>query len=240
MLGIALIGGSSVSLWNSAVTPPPPVPDYLAVPTVDTSPLTSTNVPVPPQLPATSLPATPAPNPTPAPLALPEPTQAAPIAPVTTSTTTVAEPPPPPPPEPVPTTTEAPPPPPPPEPKPQPKKESKPEPERRASCRDFGELNLLSHAEQATADIVAATGFKGTIGGRAERPKNPKSDHPHGLAIDLMTSNLNVGNEVVKYAKANADRLAIKYTLWQVKDHYDHVHISFERKPGKSFNPRCD
>jgi hypothetical protein len=107
------------------------------------------------------------------------------------------------------------------------------------SCVDISYLRLQEHAALAVADIVSATGFRGTIYGRGKRPDNPNSDHPQGLAADFSTSDLRVGNEIRDYAEANETRLAIKYTLWQVEEHYDHVHISFLNNPGPNFAPRC-
>lgn len=88
-------------------------------------------------------------------------------------------------------------------------------------------LGLAPSAARATEDILAATGFTGTIYGRGSRPNNPTSDHPRGYAVDFMTSNLAVGNAIKKYALDNQTRLGVKYVIWQEPAHYDHVHISF-------------
>jgi hypothetical protein len=89
-------------------------------------------------------------------------------------------------------------------------------------------LGLRPVAAKGAADIIAATGFRGTVQGRASRPRNPSSDHPRGLAVDLMTENRKMGDSIVAYASEHKDRLRIKYTMWQEPDHYNHVHISFE------------
>lgn len=69
------------------------------------------------------------------------------------------------------------------------------------------------------------------VGGVASRPGNPTSDHPRGFALDFMVDTP-TGNQLSAYADANAAALGIKYVMWQVPDHYDHVHISFNDSPG--------
>lgn len=88
-------------------------------------------------------------------------------------------------------------------------------------------LNLQPEAAQSVRQILNATGFEGTVFGRAARPDNPKSDHPAGLAADFMTSGSD-GDRIAAYAEANKKALGVKYVLWQVEDHFDHVHVSFK------------
>lgn len=77
-----------------------------------------------------------------------------------------------------------------------------------------------------------------------------KYEHPKGLALDFMISNLSngkaVGDALSAYLLANAKRLGIKYVIWNKRswnpsrntwaaysgdsDHTDHVHASFEDK----------
>jgi hypothetical protein len=70
------------------------------------------------------------------------------------------------------------------------------------------------------------------------------SDHPRGLAIDLMTGR-DQGDRIADCALANRDELGVDYVLWRQRadmgsgwepmedrgsptaNHYDHVHISF-------------
>jgi len=40
------------------------------------------------------------------------------------------------------------------------------------------------------------------------------------------------GNALAEYAEENSSALGINYILWQVPAHYDHVHISFNSRPG--------
>ncbi|QJY46798.1 hypothetical protein [Pseudonocardia broussonetiae] len=75
------------------------------------------------------------------------------------------------------------------------------------------------------------------------------SDHPRGLAIDFMTDRER-GDRIADCALANQDELGISYVIWRqrvnygdgwepmsdrggaTENHYDHVHVSFERGGG--------
>lgn len=84
----------------------------------------------------------------------------------------------------------------------------------------------------------------GTIYGWRATGSVADSDHPKGLAIDVMTTLK--GPAVANYAIANAARLSIKYIIWNRQiwqngkwtkysgpsPHTDHVHISFNGTPG--------
>ncbi|SFQ81117.1 hypothetical protein [Amycolatopsis rubida] len=83
-----------------------------------------------------------------------------------------------------------------------------------------------------------------TVGGRAGR--SGASDHPAGLALDFMVDP-KTGNALAAYVLAHQDELGAKYVIWQQRyndgsgwsamedrggetaNHYDHVHVSFER-----------
>lgn len=94
-----------------------------------------------------------------------------------------------------------------------------------------------------------------SIGGWRAGSKVSVSDHPKGMAIDVMIPNYKsaagkaLGDAVAEYAIANASRLKIKYIIWRQRsykfeygkkwkqmasrgsdtdNHYDHVHISFQ------------
>ncbi|QJY47877.1 hypothetical protein [Pseudonocardia broussonetiae] len=71
------------------------------------------------------------------------------------------------------------------------------------------------------------------------------SDHPAGLALDLMVDR-DPGEQLAEYAVENMDRLGIKYVIYRQRintgsgweamedrggataNHMDHVHVSFE------------
>jgi hypothetical protein len=92
-------------------------------------------------------------------------------------------------------------------------------------------LNVLPQASRGCNDILgnvvgALTGVT-AVGGRGSRPDNPTSCHPKGLALDLMVRSRLTGDLIAAYARLNKTRLGITTILWQVPDHYDHVHLSF-------------
>lgn len=82
------------------------------------------------------------------------------------------------------------------------------------------------------------------------------SDHPLGLALDLMTRGAE-GDRIAECALRNREALGISYVIWkqrinygsgwqrmenrgnETENHFDHVHISFERSAG-SGTPDAD
>jgi hypothetical protein len=85
------------------------------------------------------------------------------------------------------------------------------------------------------------------------RPVDPFPDHPSGLAVDFMVSNLPngraVGDALAAYAVQNAGPLNIRYIIWYrqswndsrktwvkytstTNPHTDHVHITFNAAAG--------
>jgi hypothetical protein len=64
--------------------------------------------------------------------------------------------------------------------------------------------------------------------GVGERPKNPRSDHPKGLALDFMVyGDKRKGDAIRDCLQRHKSDWNITYILWQVPDHFDHVHVSF-------------
>lgn len=71
----------------------------------------------------------------------------------------------------------------------------------------------------------------------------PNSDHPKGLALDAMTTNVSLGTTIANYFIMNAPTRRVKYIIWQRRiwfpdgrgwkpytgpnPHTNHVHISF-------------
>ena len=94
---------------------------------------------------------------------------------------------------------------------------------------------MVAHYEQPTLIGVA---------GRAR-----VSDHPRGLAVDLMTRGER-GDRIAECALANQEALGVSYVIWEqrvnygdgwegmadrggdTENHYDHVHVSFESGGG--------
>lgn len=92
------------------------------------------------------------------------------------------------------------------------------------------------------------------IGGLADRSN--ASDHPLGLALDLMIgTDAALGDEIADYVLAHWNEFGIKYVIWQQRintgagwtlmenrgsptaNHMDHVHVSF--LSGVSVNVTC-
>lgn len=79
--------------------------------------------------------------------------------------------------------------------------------------------------------------------GRGERPNNPSSDHPHGAAIDVMTTNDATAQRVIRLFKGTVGahywiwnrRIGDVDQLWASRPysgdspHTDHVHLSWRR-----------
>lgn len=63
-----------------------------------------------------------------------------------------------------------------------------------------------------------------SIGGvRADR----LPDHPSGHAIDIMIgANMGLGDMIAGDVRSQASRFGVRYTLWRVKDHFNHVHVT--------------
>lgn len=63
-----------------------------------------------------------------------------------------------------------------------------------------------------------------SIGGvRADR----LPDHPSGHAIDIMIgTNMALGDRIKADIQAQSGKFGVKYILWRVADHYNHVHVT--------------
>lgn len=56
---------------------------------------------------------------------------------------------------------------------------------------------------------------------------DPLPDHPSGHALDIMVGgNSALGNSIAADVRAQSGRFGVKYVLWQVPAHYDHVHVT--------------
>lgn len=114
---------------------------------------------------------------------------------------------------------------------------------------------VVPHVARAGEEIMRKFGpLPGGIGGVGARGN--VSDHPFGLALDFMTmQNTSLGNRIASYLMSNAQRLMLKYLIWQQRynsgggwdlmedrgsvtaNHLDHVHASFLAlgQKGKAF-----
>ena len=66
---------------------------------------------------------------------------------------------------------------------------------------------------------------------------NTWSQHAWGNAWDIGVRSVTLGNQIVAYLRAEdrAGRLSVGTILWQVPDHYDHIHV--EGAPKKTGTP---
>lgn len=122
--------------------------------------------------------------------------------------------------------------------------------------RAFAYGGVQPHVARAGAEIESLFGkMPGGIGGVGGRPG--PSDHPSGHALDFMTlSNTGLGNRVSEHFLGNAERMLMKYIIWQQRinsgsgwrgmedrgsptaNHMDHPHVSFLRagQAGNAFS----
>ena len=78
---------------------------------------------------------------------------------------------------------------------------------------------------QALASYLVAT-YPGilSIGGVRS---DALPDHPSGHALDVMVGgNTALGDAIAADLRANPGRFGIRYILWRVVNHGDHLHIS--------------
>lgn len=56
---------------------------------------------------------------------------------------------------------------------------------------------------------------------------DPLPDHPSGHAIDIMTGwDMGLGDAINADVQSQAGRFGVKYTLWRVANHFNHVHVT--------------
>lgn len=88
----------------------------------------------------------------------------------------------------------------------------------------IGRAGLVGNANNLTDYITLTYPGVLSIGGVRN---DPLPDHPSGHAIDIMVGgNTALGNMIHSDIKSQAGRFGIKYTLWQVPAHYDHIHVT--------------
>ena len=83
---------------------------------------------------------------------------------------------------------------------------------------------LVPNARILAAYIIATYPGVQTIGG--VRP-DPLPDHPSGHAIDIMIgSDMTLGDVINADVQSQAARFNVKYTMWRVANHFNHVHVT--------------
>ena len=56
---------------------------------------------------------------------------------------------------------------------------------------------------------------------------DPLPDHPSGHAIDIMTGwDMGLGDVINADVQSQSARFGVKYTLWRVPNHFNHVHVT--------------
>lgn len=107
----------------------------------------------------------------------------------------------------------------------------------------WNDPRVKPHVRAAAVEIRDRFGIA-NIGGWRATGSVQNSDHPKGLALDVMTTLR--GTEISAWAIANASRLSITYIIWNRQiwrggqwtrytgpsPHTDHVHLSFSASPG--------
>lgn len=87
-------------------------------------------------------------------------------------------------------------------------------------------------ALQAIFGQFGGTGIQFSSGFRAT---DPYEWHPGGRGLDIGIPNWNtpqgkaIGDQVNNWIQANKELLGVYGTLWQVADHYNHVHVSMKK-----------
>jgi hypothetical protein len=132
--------------------------------------------------------------------------------------------------------------------------------ERRAAAECDADLDGLGRVKPWVRDaarFLSCLYDEPDLIGVAQRAR--ASDHPRGLALDLMVRGER-GDRIAECALANQEELGVDYVIWKqrvnygdgwermgdrggiTENHYDHVHVSFERggTGGAPLAERCD
>jgi hypothetical protein len=107
-------------------------------------------------------------------------------------------------------------------------------------------LGAVQPHVKAAAELIAAQGGITKVGGWRSYSAYDMGGHPAGLAVDFPGTKAQ-GDAMAAYTTANADKLAVKYVIWQQRiwypgkawaamadrgsvsaNHLDHVHVSFK------------
>lgn len=84
---------------------------------------------------------------------------------------------------------------------------------------------LIPNARALAAYIMATYPGVQSIGGvRAD----PIPDHPSGHAIDIMLSDMALGDAINADLQNQAARFNIRYTMWRVPAHFNHIHVTVD------------
>lgn len=84
---------------------------------------------------------------------------------------------------------------------------------------------LIPNAKALAAYIIATYPGVRTIGGVRS---DPIPDHPSGHAIDIMVDSMALGDAINADVQSQAARFNVRYTMWRVPSHFDHVHVTVD------------
>ena len=95
-----------------------------------------------------------------------------------------------------------------------------------AAIPTVGMGGLIPNARALAAYIIATYPGVQSIGGvRAD----PIPDHPSGHAIDIMIgSDMALGDAINADVQSQSARFNVRYTMWRVPSHFNHVHVTVD------------
>jgi hypothetical protein len=86
-----------------------------------------------------------------------------------------------------------------------------------------GMNGLVPNARALVAYIIATYPGVQSIGGvRADY----LPDHPSGRAIDIMVSDMSLGDVINADVQNRAGQFGVSYTMWRVANHFNHIHVT--------------
>lgn len=88
----------------------------------------------------------------------------------------------------------------------------------------MGMAGLVPNARALAAYISNTYPGVQSIGGVRS---DPLPDHPSGHAIDIMIGwDMGLGDAINADVQSQAGRFGVRYTLWRVPNHFNHVHVT--------------
>jgi hypothetical protein len=95
-----------------------------------------------------------------------------------------------------------------------------------AAVPTVGMGGLIPDAKALAAYIIATYPGVQAIGGVRS---DPIPDHPSGHAIDIMIgSDMALGDAINADVQSQSGRFHVRYTMWRVPSHFNHVHVTVD------------
>ena len=76
--------------------------------------------------------------------------------------------------------------------------------------------NLIQYIEDAYPGVQSIGGVRA----------DALPDHPSGHAVDIMVGTLALGDSIAADVRRQGERFGVKYVLWRVANHFNHVHVT--------------